>query len=118
MNSKPSEIFRKLRRVKFNDLVQIWKLPVSLMFVPFYRMRYKNLWIVCEDKNEARDNGYWFFKYVRKTHPNQECVYAIAKSSPDYSKVQCLGNTVEFGSLRHWILYLTSVKKISSQKSR
>lgn len=54
MNSKPSEIFRKLRRVKFNDLVQIWKLPVSLMFVPFYRMRYKNLWIVCEDKNEAR----------------------------------------------------------------
>ena len=117
MNSKPSEIFRKLRRVKFNDLVQIWKLPVSLMFVPFYRMRYKNLWIVCEDKNEARDNGYWFFKYVRKTHPNQECVYAIAKSSPDYSKVQCLGNTVEFGSLRHWILYLTSVKKISSQKA-
>lgn len=66
MNSKPSEIFRKLRRVKFNDLVQIWKLPVSLMFVPFYRMRYKNLWIVCEDKNEARDNGYWFFKICQK----------------------------------------------------
>ena len=60
MNSKPSEIFRKLRRVKFNDLVQIWKLPVSLMFVPFYRMRYKNLWIVCEDKTKQgiTDTGF------------------------------------------------------------
>ncbi len=109
--------FRQLRRVKFKEIIQIWKLPVSWLCFPFYRFRYKDLWIVCEDKREARDNGYWFFRYVREKHPNQECVYAISKTSPDYQKVHLLGKTVEFGSLKHWILYLASTKKISSQKA-
>ncbi len=66
---------------------------------------------------EARDNGYWFFRYVRTQHPEQDCVYAIRRASPDYEKVAALGETVEYGSLRHWILYLASRVQISSQKS-
>lgn len=108
---------RQLKRVKLYEIIQIWKLPVSLLCVPFYRLYYKNLWIICEDKNEARDNGYWFFKYVREKYPNQECIYAISKNSPDFEKVNILGNTVEYGSLKHWIIYFTSTKKISSQKA-
>lgn len=107
----------QLRRVKIKDLLQAWKLPVALLCVPFYRLKHNDLWIVCEDSNEARDNGYWFFKYVRERHPEQDCVYAIHNTSPDYKKVAELGATVEFGSLQHWILYLASRKKISSQKA-
>ena len=112
-----SNLLEKLRRVKFDDIKEIWKLPVSLLIAPIYRLKHKDLWIVCEDENEARDNGYWFFKYVRENHPEQECVYAIHKSSFDYKKVRNLGRTVEFGSLKHWIMYLASTKKISSQKA-
>lgn len=107
----------KLRRVKFSEVIQAWKLPVSLICAPFYRLFHKGLWIICEDKNEARDNGYWFFRYVRENHPEQECIYAISKKSPDYEKVSSLGETVEYGSLKHWILYMASAKKISSQKA-
>lgn len=107
----------QLRRVKLNEIIQIWKLPISLLCALFYRIKHKDLWIVCEDKSEARDNGYWFFKYVRENHPEQECVYAILNSSPDYEKVHRLGDTVSFGSLKHWILYFASTKKISSQKA-
>ena len=46
---------------------------------------------------EARDNGYWFFKYLREKHPEQSCVYAIKKKSVDYQKVAKLGRTVEYG---------------------
>ena len=112
-----SEFLKRLKRVKLCDILQIWKLPVAAVCAPFYRIRHKDLWIVCEDENEARDNGYWFFKYVKEHHPEQECVYAIKRSSPDYDKVSSLGRTVEFGSLAHWMMYLASRKKISSQKA-
>ena len=109
--------FYQLKRVKFNEIIQIWKLPIALVCACFYRWFHKDLWIVCEDKNEARDNGYWFFKYVREHHAEQECVYAILNTSPDFEKVNKLGKTVQYGSLKHWILYFASTKKISSQKA-
>lgn len=109
--------FHQLKRVKLDEFIQIWKLPIAIVCALIYRLFHKDLWIVCEDKNEARDNGYWFFKYVREHHPEQECVYAILNSSPDIEKVKALGKTVTYGSLKHWILYLASTKKISSQKA-
>lgn len=109
--------FYQLKRVKFNEIIQIWKLPIALVCACFYRWFHKDLWIVCEDKNEARDNGYWFFKYVREHHAEQECVYAILNTSPDFEKVNKLGKTVQYGFLKHWILYFASTKKISSQKA-
>lgn len=109
--------FHQIRRVKLKEILQVWKLPIAMICALFYRMKHKDLWIVCEDKNEARDNGYWFFKYLREEHPEQECVYAICRTSPDFEKINTIGSWVEFGSLKHWILYLASSKKISSQKA-
>ncbi len=99
------------------EVLEAWKLPVAAAAACLYRRVHPDLWIVSEDPNEARDNGYWFFKYVRETDPAQECVYAIRQDSPDYPKAAALGETVEYGSLRHWILYLASSVQVSSQKS-
>ena len=106
-----------IRYVRPRDLLDVWKLPAAMLAAPFYRRIHPDLWIVSEDAYEARDNGYWFYKYLRERHPEQDCVYAIKKRSPDYPKIAVLGETVEFGSLRHWILYLASSIQISSQKS-
>ena len=108
---------RGIRRVKFHDFLQVWKLIVAIIPALIYRLFHRDLWLICEDENEARDNGYWFFKYVRENHPEQECCYAIHQKSIDYPKVASLGKTVEYNSLKHWILYLASSKKISSQKA-
>lgn len=112
-----SRFIYQLKRVRFGEIIQIWKLPIAIICAAIYRLKHKDLWIVCEDKNEARDNGFWFFKYVRSKHPEQECVYAISGKSPDIDKIRNLGKWVEYGSLKHWILYLASSKKISSQKA-
>lgn len=112
-----NNFFNRLRRVKMDQIFDIWKLPIAMMCAPFYKMKHKDLWIICEDPNEARDNGYWLFKYIMDHEKEQECVYAIWHTSPDIEKVNELGKTVEFGSLKHWIMYLASTKKISSQKA-
>ena len=108
--------FQKLQRVKIGDIGHIFlfllALPVSLV----YRLFRRDLWLVCDNKNEARDNGYWFFRYLCEQHPEQDAVYAISRRSPDYRRVKELGKTVRYGSLRHWVLYLSARVNISSQK--
>lgn len=107
----------RIRRVSFNDLIQIWKLLVCFVPAFIYKRLTSPIWIVSEAPNEARDNGFWFFQYVRKEHLEQQCWYAINKASPDFEKVKTIGPVVEHGSLKHWFLYLAADKIISSQKA-
>lgn len=102
--------------MKFGDLLHIFKFLAACLACLFLRGKHRDLWLICDTENEARDNGYWLFKYVREQHPEQEAVYAINRHSPDYARVAKLGATVHYGSLKHWIYYLLASKNISSQK--
>ncbi len=108
--------FQKLQRVRPGDIGHVFLFLIALPAALIYRLFRRNLWLVCDNKNEARDNGYWFFKYLCEKHPEQDAVYAISRRSPDRLKVKDLGKTVNYGSLRHWILYLAARINISSQK--
>ena len=66
---------------------------------------------------EARDNGYWLFKYLCGQEPQVDAVYVIDRSSPDFRKVARLGKeTIPWGGIRHWAYYLAAENNISSQK--
>lgn len=110
-------LWQKIQRLKWKDLYHIilflLALPVSFVFRRFH----KNLWLICDTEKEARDNGYWLFRYIMKRHPEQEAVYAIDKHSPDYRRVKKLGRVIQYGSFTHWVYYLAAEKNISSQKS-
>ncbi len=108
--------FKKLKAVSFKDLFHIILFVTAYPIAMIYKRKRKNLWLVCEYKNEARDNGYWFYKHVAENHGEQDVVYAISSKSPDYEKVKDLGETVEYGTFKHWIYYLTASVNISSQK--
>ena len=88
-----------------------------LIFIPakIASLFAKETWLVQEDDNEARDNGFWMFKYIRENHPTQKCFYVINKTSPDYEKVKVLGKTIKPHSFKHWWFYIISKKVISSQ---
>lgn len=87
-----------------------------LMLRPIAQMIYrkKHVWMISERGTDARDNGYHFYRYVRERHPEQQAYYIIDRKSPDYPKVAALGNVVQRGSLKHWLLYLGAEVKISS----
>ena len=106
------KLARLLKYLKAVCLIGLFALPAAAArsFIP----RYKDIWLVSERGNEARDNGYHFFKYLRKFHPEIHSVFVITRSSPDYDKVSSLGETVEFGSLKHYFLYSCAEKLIST----
>lgn len=111
-----SRFLEKLEFVKPADLVSGLKMLVSIPYAACLKKKRKQMWLVCEEYNEARDNGYWLYKYIRKAHPEQDVVYAINKESVDYEKIKNLGEVIQYGSIKHWAYYLAASINISSQK--
>lgn len=103
--------------VKPKDILHIFFFLLALPAALLYRLFRSDLWLICDNGSEASDNGYCLFKYICENHPEQDCVYAVYRTSVDYSKVRSVGKTVQYGSFKHWILYLTARVNISSQKS-
>ena len=112
----PKYFLKKIKDVKLKDFMSFGQLFLALILKNIFKKKYSHCWVVCETPNEARDNGYHFFKYVREKHPEIQCFYAINIKSPDYRKVNRYGNIIKYGSLKHWILYLCADHNISSQK--
>ena len=107
---------KKIKDVSAGDMLALFPMTVALLTSPLFKRKYRNTWLVCEEKNEARDNGYHFFKYLCKEQPQQDCYYAISPKCKDWNKIKQLGKAVPYGSIRHWILYFTARYNISSQK--
>ena len=75
---------------------------------------YQDLWLVAERGNDARDNGYWFYRYLRTEHPELNTRYVITSDSPDTGKIAALGGAVQKGSLQHYLLYYSATYLIST----
>ncbi len=104
-----SRIPRYLKNVGL--LAVLW--PVAAVLRRTSR-RYRHLWLVSERGIDARDNGYWFFRYLREKHPQVNTCFVIDPSSPDYEKVNALGDTVPLRSIRHYLMYLAADALIST----
>ncbi len=102
--------------IKFKDILSFFICVIVFPFAIISKIFIRNLWLVCEDEFEARDNGYWFFKWVKENRPKQKIVYAINKKSVDYNKVKVLGKVIKYGGVSHWFYYIVADKNISSQK--
>lgn len=73
-----------------------------------------NIWTVGEKKTEARDNGYHFFNYVHKNHPEVNIYYIIAKGAPDEKELPA-DRVVHFGTFRHKLYCLAAINCIGGQ---
>ena len=109
-------LLQKIQRVKITDVVQALLFLLAVPVALVYRIVRKDMWLLCDNENEARDNGYFLFRYIKEKHPEQDVVYAINKKSPDYNRVRDLGEVIQYGSFRHWVYYLAATVNISSQK--
>ncbi len=69
-------------------------------------------WVICERGTDARDNGYFFYKYMKKSYPEIKVYYFIDKKSADYDKVK--EDAIQHGSLKSFWLAFTAKKIVSS----
>ena len=118
----PMVFFERIVEIKnlitLKEVFDIFLFPFFLVTVFLFRryIKRKKVWIIEENPNEACDNGYIFFKYLRENRKDINAYYVINKKSKDYEKVNILGNTINNYSLKHWIYYLNADKIIITQK--
>ncbi len=112
-------MYQKIKKVSFYGL---WLIKFSI-FTTFYLIvsfplrfnkKYKNLWIISERPDEARDNGYWLYKWILENHPEINLRYVLARNSVDYQKMPHKDLIIEPGSAKHYIYYILSSYSIST----
>lgn len=99
----------RMRQIKTIFLLTFFK-TVSY-FIP--KRKY---WVICERGTDARDNGWHFYKYMKKCHPEIKVYYIIDKKSVDYERVK--EDAVHYGSLKNYWLVVRAEKLISTHISK
>jgi len=95
-----------LARRTLGDLLRrrpfAWVQPLRVLTRPFYFRR--EIWLVGERADTARDNGYHLFAYLRRERPDVRAYYVLAPSSDRFAELSKLGRVVRHSSWRHRVL--------------
>ncbi|MGL5902224.1 MAG: CDP-glycerol glycerophosphotransferase family protein [Cetobacterium sp.] len=99
----------------FKHLADLNKIVLSSSVAKVMRLFIKeDIYLISERENEAEDNGYYLFKYIRENYPQEKAYYLINKSSKSYRRVEKMGNVIQYNSLKHYIYYFLSKKHVSA----
>ena len=83
------------------------KTIVCYIIALFAHKKYQDCWIIGERGTDARDNGYWLYKYIKENHPDRKIYYLIDPKSADYSKIRKLGESIKPDTVLHGVVFLS-----------
>lgn len=81
--------------------------------VYLFNPKKRNIWLISERGDDARDNGYFFYKYLKSAHPDIPSYYVIKASSADADKI-LPESRIEPGSFKHFLYFALCKVRISS----
>ena len=92
----------KIKKV-YNLIAPLFRAVIAY---PLGRLCYSNkhIWLIGERPGQAQDNGYHFFKYLKAEHPEQRAYYVIKKNAPKRNEIAEIGETILYGSFKHWMM--------------
>lgn len=100
-------------KLRFIEIIVLLKF-FAACFLTLGRKQ-KDLWIISERGHEARDNGFAFFEYIKKSHKHINVKYIIDAESKDYSKFDKYPNSViKYGTFEHYIVLCKSSVLVST----
>ena len=104
----------KLSSLSPRNLYASLRLLMVRPYARLLRKRSRDIWLIAERPDQARDNGYCFFKYLREQHPELEAYYVIRRDAPDRAKLEPYGNIIDYNSWKHFLYFCASRVHISA----
>ena len=95
----------KLSSITLSGLANAGRMVALAPIALIMRRIKKNVWIITERPDQARDNGYCFFKFLKKNKPEKTVYYVIDKNSKDAAKIERFGNIIQFDSWKHYFYF-------------
>ena len=94
-------------RLRIHQIKCIVKYFYYKLYCSVKKIENKDVWIISERGDEARDNGYAFYKYMIQKKPQINFKYIINKNSEDRKRIDD-SRIVYQGSKEHYILFITA----------
>lgn len=97
MNAIVNKILLRIKQLLFvAKLLCGWVLSIFV--------KDKDLWLISERGQEARDNAFFFFVWLKENHPEINSKFIISNNSTDLYKLQKWSDDIiYYKSLNHWI---------------
>ena len=97
-------------------IIDISKIAIGSAVAFFMKFNKNNddVWLISERRDEAEDNGYHLYKYIRENYPQKKAYYIIDKQSNSYKKIEKYKTVIQQNSLKHYIYYFLANKHISA----
>ena len=110
---------QKIKKISFYGLwlLKFSSLTTLFLIISFplrFSKKYKNLWLISERPDEARDNGYWLYEWLLKNHPDINVRYVLDQKSVDYDKMPRKDLIIKPNSAKHYIYYILSSYSVST----
>lgn len=99
------------RRIRKAAQIVVFFLLHPIAWMLYHR---RTIYLFSERGDDARDNGFYMFRFFREEHPELESYYVIDPGSTDYDRVRRYGTTVAYRSIQHYLLYIAAQYKIST----
>jgi CDP-glycerol glycerophosphotransferase len=90
-----------------NLLAIIAAFPFALA-LHFGKHHGKDILLIGERQDQACDNGFHLFRYIRKNHSEYPVFYVIARGASDLRSINNLGNIIFYGEFRHYVYWLAA----------
>lgn len=103
---------RKVRK-RILQMYILMKYTISLILSCFIGKKYTKVWLISERGDEARDNGYAFYKYLKNFHPEVKVKYVISRNSYDIKKIDT-DDIIISKSMNHFLYFLNAKYLIST----
>jgi len=105
-----------MKKIKFiiKSLFDILMLFIYKFVFMIIQKKECDVWLISERGIDARDNGYWFYKYMVDNHPEVKVKYVISKDSSDRKKIR-EKDIVDYKSKEHYFYFLYAKYLISAE---
>ena len=101
----------KIKR-RINQAICAAKYYIVYVVSKFYQPA-DNAWLIAERGIDARDNGYVFYRYLKKEHPEIKVKFVISDTAPDRSRLDD-EDIVRYKSFEHYLRYITAPMLLST----
>ena len=105
-----SELKFLYKILKISKRIAIYRIILNII----KKLKYRNIWLFMDRVDRADDNAEHLFKYANTQKDGIKKYFILSKESSDWERLSRIGNVIEYGSIKHKILYIISDKIISS----
>lgn len=94
-------------KLRCHQLIVFIRYCYYFIYCKIHKIINEDTWIISERGDDARDNGYAFYKYMMINHPEVNFKYVIKKGSKDEERIK-KERLIYQGSKEHYILFITA----------